>query len=356
MDKEIYINGTGCISPQMTFDSGHFLDEVKPIESNRLKCIDPNYREFIPADMIRRMSRIIRMGVAASSIYLRKAGSSMPDAIITGTGLGCVEDTEKFLSTMILNKEEFLTPTAFIQSTHNTIGAQIALLLKCHNYNFTYVHRGNSFECALLDGMTRIISGKSGTVLLGGADELTDNSFTIMQRLGMWKRKPVNNLQLLEDNSKGTIAGEGAAFFLLSGEKKENSYARITDAATFIYPEDTGEVVLRIRDLLLRNRVDPGEIDLLVTGMNGNPADDGIYHEVSENLFPETGLAWFKHLCGEYHTSGSFALWLAAMILKNKRIPEVVKLRGPSGNEIKRILIYNHYGNINHSLILVSKA
>ena len=53
----------------------------------------------------------------------------MPDAIITGTGLGCLEDTEKFLTAMVTNKEEFLTPTSFIQSTHNTVSAQIALLL-----------------------------------------------------------------------------------------------------------------------------------------------------------------------------------------------------------------------------------
>ncbi len=47
----------------------------------------------------------------------------MPGAIITGTALGCLEDTVTFLTRMIELNEELLPPTAFIQSTHNTVAA-----------------------------------------------------------------------------------------------------------------------------------------------------------------------------------------------------------------------------------------
>jgi hypothetical protein len=47
---------------------------------------------------------------------------------------------------------------------------------------------------------------------------------------------------------------------------------------------------------------------------------------------------------------------MAARILKNQRIPSVAVLKGNSSPEIRNILIYNHFMNINHSLILVSKA
>ena len=56
-----------------------------------------------------------------------------------------------FLRKMIEFEEKMLSPTAFIQSTHNTVGAQIALLLKCHHYNNTIVHRAFSFENALTE-------------------------------------------------------------------------------------------------------------------------------------------------------------------------------------------------------------
>jgi 3-oxoacyl-[acyl-carrier-protein] synthase II len=356
VNKRIYITGLGNVSPQKTFDNSHFLDELISVEANRLKCFDPVYKDFIPADQIRRMGRIIKMGIAASKICLHDADCNMPDAIITGTGLGCIEDTEKFLSSMIANKEEFLTPTSFIQSTHNTFSAQIALLLKCHNYNFTYVHRGISFESALLDSLMKIHAEQASTILLGSADELTNNSFAILDRLGSWKRKPLNNLNLLEDSTRGTIAGEGASFFLLSDQKKENAYAEIRDVETFLYPQSSDEINTRINEFLDRNNLAIKDIDYVITGMNGDPSSDKIYHETVNKTYPEQGIGYFKHLCGEYHTSVSFALWLASKILKNRQVPEIVSFRKPSGNEISNILIYNHYRNINHSLTLVSKA
>ena len=101
----IYINGLGNVSPQKTNDNSHFPDELVRTQSNRLSCIEPNYRDFISPDLLRRMGRLIKMGIVSSKICLADAACLLPDAIITGTGLGCLEDTEKFLSTMIRNKE-----------------------------------------------------------------------------------------------------------------------------------------------------------------------------------------------------------------------------------------------------------
>ena len=70
----IYINATGNISPQKTADNSRFLEEPLSYEGLQLRSIDPGYKEFIPADMIRRMGRIIKMGVAASKICLKEAG------------------------------------------------------------------------------------------------------------------------------------------------------------------------------------------------------------------------------------------------------------------------------------------
>src|SRR6202012_5911409 len=135
------------------------------------------------------------------------AGVTQPDAIVTGTAYGCLEDTGLFLTSLIERKEEMLQPGAFIQSTHNTVGAQIALLLQCTRYNNTFVHRGFSFEHALLDGMMLIQEGDSRNVLVGGLDEITDASHAILSRFGLYKH--------------GRINGEGAAFFLLSAASSD---------------------------------------------------------------------------------------------------------------------------------------
>ena len=44
--------------------------------------------------------------------------------------------------------ENCLKPSLFMQSTHNTIGSLIGIVLKCHGYNNTYSHEGISFESA----------------------------------------------------------------------------------------------------------------------------------------------------------------------------------------------------------------
>jgi len=352
----IFINGLGNISPQKTYDNGHFLDELTNLETKQLRCVDPNYKEYISGDLVRRMSRIIKMGIASSLICLQDASVEMPDAIITGTGLGCIEDTEKFISNMIRNNEEFLTPTPFIQSTHNTVGAQIALLLKCHNYNFTYVNRGISFESALTDAMIRLKLGDSENVLVGGLDEMTANSFTIMERLGYWKRKPVSNLELFSDTTRGSIAGEGSAFFLLSNGNNIHSYARLAGVETFYKPQDNSEVEERITEFLHRSETHIEELDLVITGLNGDPSQDNIYHHLSSGLLKNTQMGYFKHLCGEYMTATSFALWLSCRIMKQQAVPEIISSSRQHPEPIKNILIYNHYRNLDHSLMLISQV
>lgn len=350
-----YINAIGNISPQKTADNHHFLEEPVSYDGSQLRSIDPGYKEFIPPDLIRRMSRIIRMGIAASKICLKEAGCAVPDAIITGTGLGCLEDTEKFLGTMIRNNEEFLTPTSFIQSTHNTVGGQIALLLKCHGFNFAYVHRGISFESALIHAMMRIENGDSKNVLTGGVDELTTPSFEIMQRMGFWKRKPMPSLQLFHDTTRGTIAGEGAAFFFLEKEKTANSYAVLKGVETLFDPAGSEEISAWISLFLAQYGLKPADISLLIPGMNGDPKQDRIYHELITTRFTGIPLACFKHLCGEYMTASAFGTWLGAMILKYGSVPDVVAMNEPP-RSLDHILVWNHYRQTHHSLILLSRV
>jgi 3-oxoacyl-[acyl-carrier-protein] synthase II len=113
----MYIRSTGNVSPQGSFDQ--LLHAPASYSGDKLSCMEPDYSSFIDPKQIRRMSRIIKMGVAAAFDCLKDTGVSVPDAIITGTAYGCLADTDIFLTRLIENNEELLSPTAFIQSTHN---------------------------------------------------------------------------------------------------------------------------------------------------------------------------------------------------------------------------------------------
>jgi hypothetical protein len=347
----MYIRAASNISPQNTFGNQSFLTEMAEYTGDKLTCIEPDYKTLIDPKLIRRMSRIIKMGVAAGMDCLQQAGIPVPDAIITGTAYGCLDDTNTFLSKMVLQNEEALAPTAFIQSTHNTISAQIALLLQCHNYNNTFVNGGASFENALLDAMMLLYEGEAANVLVGGIDEITANSHTILKRMGIYRRQPTSNFDVFNVPSKGTMAGEGSAFFLLSREASGNDWAKIDGVSSFYKPRNIAEIRQHINTFLLTQHIDINEIDLLIRGNNGDLKNDAIYEHLQMYDLADKPIISYKAFCGEYPTSSAFALWLAAHEIKNGVCSFVSE-----SNQIpvKKILIYNHYQNIHHSLILLS--
>ncbi|MDN3583554.1 beta-ketoacyl synthase N-terminal-like domain-containing protein [Mucilaginibacter flavus] len=346
----MYIRSTGNISPQKTFGNAAFPAEVVAHEGNRLNCITPDYKELIDPKLIRRMSRVIKMGVASAIACLNDAGVSSPDAIITGTAYGCLEDTGVFLSKMAERGEEMLTPTSFIQSTHNTIAAQVALLIGCHEYNNTFVSGGASFEHALLDARMMLQEGAAKNILVGGVDEITDISHGILSRFGLYKQGPVSNLDLFSSDTKGTIAGEGSAFFLVSNEASGNDLARLDAVTTFYKPKDFAEVESQIEAFLAANGgLSMYDISLVITGDNGDAKNDEVYHYLENSLFNYCNVLRYKHLCGEYPTSSAFALWYAVKLIGQNTDPATAHT-----SKIKKILIYNHYLNTHHSLMLLS--
>ena len=344
----------GNISPQRTFGEVSFPGEPLSPERNHFSCIEPDYRDWIDVKMIRRMSRIIRMGVTAALSCLREAGNPVPGAIITGTAYGCLEDTGLFVRKMVEQKEEMLTPTAFIQSTHNTVGAQIALILHCKGYNNTFVHRAHSFESALLDAKMLLEENKGSDILVGGLDEITPLSRQILERMGLYKREPLPGSDIFSRGTRGVIGGEGAAFFLFSSRQGKNDYARLDGFTTFYKPADKGETERKIRDFLDLHRTGLEEIDLLITGNNGDAAGDRIYDQLGNSVFRQKNTVHFKQLCGEYPTAVSFAIWLAAKIIKSNQVPASLGERQSSGKALKKILVYNQSWNIHHSLFLLS--
>jgi hypothetical protein len=317
----------------------------------RLPVIEPDYKEYIDPKLIRRMSGVIKRGVAAAKQCLTDAGVEMPDAIVTGTALGCLEDTVAFLTRLIELNEEMLPPTAFIQSTHNTVAAQVALMLQCHGYNSTFVHKGISFESALLDALMLLNEKEANTVLVGGTEETVDASFKVLTRLGLYRRQPVSNLCLFETEAKGTISGEGSAFFLLTDKPSIDNLAELTGLKILYQPDD---IEKDITGFLAENSLKPEDINLVITGRNGDTRNDAVYQPLNSGIFKSNAIANYKHLCGEYPVSSSFALWLASNIIKKETVPDIIFERKINGLLPKKILIHNHYFNKYHSLMLVS--
>ena len=130
-------------------------------------------RKYVKPLEARRMGKIMKSSLLSSLEALEQAGISVPDAIITGTAYGCLENSERLLEQIKEEGEGMLKPTYFMQSTHNTIGSNIAIKTHCHGYNVTYTQKSHSLEWAVRDAKLLLRSGKVKNVLVGCHDEST---------------------------------------------------------------------------------------------------------------------------------------------------------------------------------------
>jgi len=340
----------GAVSPQQIWNKEMLLSHPHDYAGDRLSCIEPDYTRYIDPKYLRRMSRILKMGAAASAMALQEAGVKIPDGIITGTGYGCLEDTETFLCKMIELREQALNPTPFIQSTHNTIGSQIALLLTCQGYNQTYTQEGFSFESALLDAMMALNENPDQILLTGGVDEITDASHKIQERFGIFRKTSASSLDLFNSSSKGTLHGEGAFYFALSGKKGKETLASIDSMTTFYNPSRE-ELIAGIHEFIQSASLTTEDIDLVLMGKCGDADLDQATENISKQSFGSTPVGLFKHLCGEYPTASAFALWLGSRIIQTQQIPPAVLNR--SIRPLRNVLIYNPYFSHYHPLILL---
>lgn len=349
-----YINGMGCVSAQDTYETSFLESIVINTTENVMYAIQPSYKELIPPAAARRMAKGVKMGLAASTKALKEANVEVPDAIITGTGMGCIEDSEKFLKALIDNNEEYLTPTNFIQSTHNTVGAQIALGLGCKGYNFTYVNGAISFESALLDAKMQIENEEENTILVGAADETSSHTMELFKLTNVIKKESDAPYSVLKSNSSGVVYSEGATFVTLENVKKESSYA-ILEGLQIQNELEPNEIENFISAFLDKHNVKIGDIDVIVLGNNGDINFDE-YYTIAGTIFNEIPQIYYKHLCGEFNTASAFGVWVAASILKSQVIPLSVKMNGIEKSNFSKVLLYNQFQGKDHSLVLLSKC
>jgi hypothetical protein len=236
-----FIQHIESITHQDSFQKKNIWDELKPLTPDAA-LISPDYKNYIPVAALRRLSTILRMGITASKACQEKVSHEF-DSISVGTALGCLTDTEKFLVTINTVSGDILSPTAFIQSTHNTISGQISLDLKNHAYNMTHTQNALSFEVALKDGLLCIDEGKN-SVLVGAADE----AIPFLERL---------RGSLIETSHPFT---SGATFMVLSGEKGK-SISHIQACEVFF---SEGNTENRIEEFLSSNNCNLQELDLVL--------------------------------------------------------------------------------------------
>ncbi len=193
-----YIKKVSTVSP--IGDLGENLN-LNTFAANNFNAVEPDYKEVIAnANLRRRMNRMLKMGTYAA---MKCLADTDVDMMLTATSLGSISDTEKMLDTIYSSGETLGNPTAFIQSTFNTLAGNIAQLKSTHIPNVTFVNRGETVANALRYARVKL-SGDVGNILYVSSDEKTDLSETVLKKFNL---------------SANGMYGEGSTAMILSSEK-----------------------------------------------------------------------------------------------------------------------------------------
>lgn len=134
--------------------------------------VDPNFREYLAPLESRRLDKLLKRTVVSSLQTLRQCPDVTPDAIVTATVWGSAISAISFFHDMMRQGEEFLKPTLFMQSTHNTMSSLIAIQTHNHGYNNTHSQLDDSLNHAFLDAWLQIQSGRAKSALVGIHDSI----------------------------------------------------------------------------------------------------------------------------------------------------------------------------------------
>ena len=308
------------------------------------RSIDPDFKAFIPPLEARRMGKILKRAIATSESALQAADSTEVDAIITGTGLGCIENTEFFLDALCREGEQMLKPTYFMQSTHNTISSLVGIRKKCHGYNVTYAHKEISFDSALYDALLQLQLGTIHSALVGGHDEMTPSYFNLLTKAGYL-------------GNPSQVAGETAVSLVLRHKPAEGTTPLCRIAGMkLLYQPDGDRLRQQLHQLLSAASLTLDQIDAVMLATNGDPKHDDLCLRHYRQLFGTLPALHYKHLFGESYTASGLGLYAAACCLNQQRIPSQLYAANAPHNPKPptSILIHNTDGK-NHSLILLTR-
>lgn len=178
------------IDPEITIQEMARMEVTAEDDLKELK----NYVSVMEA---RRMGKLLKASLLTSLKALDEAGIEQPDAIITATAMGCLENSEHLLEQIESEGEASLKPTYFMQSTHNTLSSNIAIRTKCHGWNVTFTHGKASLEWAMREAKLLLGSRKYRHVLVGIHDESTPLYQSLQRRLGHEESPSVYSLSMV---------------------------------------------------------------------------------------------------------------------------------------------------------------
>ena len=308
-----YIHSFRTISVLDSFSNGILSD----IYSGSTIIQEPDYSKLIPATFLRRISKVLKLGVSAA---ISTSENKKLDGIIVASGQGCYSSSIDFINEYMNSITDSISPTAFILSTNNTIAGHIALILSCKEYNTTYVNKGMSFENAMIDAMI-LSAEKKEDILVGGVDEWVN----------IFELRKETNVQFPE-----YWIGEGASFFILNSKSKDALAVVKLCSMVSNVSSNIDEAIYNL--LEINNLAKP---DLILYG-NSFVNE----HSLRRDILNIRTINYSEY-CGIYFTNSAFGLQMGIEILNSTSF---------TTSKTEAILVVNNFNDCEFGLFYISKS
>ena len=342
--NKVFIQAAEQISIQQPL-SEIWMESPEIYGNGFVKAVNPPFGEYLAANVTRRMGNLMKRALVTTLKVLRETGTEHPDAVITGTSIGSLDYTERFLDAMTENGEQALSPTYFMQSTHNTVGSTLGIYTKNHGYNTTYSHGGMSFDLALHDAWMQMKLGDVTTALVGGHDEMVESYFELLKKTGY---VGVENM---------APCGEVAVSMLMTLDGSvdhlcELAGISISHSFSFDHLNNLAGQMLEKAGLAME------DVDAVLTGVNGNPSYDIGYYQMMDAVFPDIPLLCYKHLFGENYTASALGCYAMAHCIGKGCLPShlVDDTRPDRCDSLRNVIIVNLMKGKECSFILLRKS
>jgi 3-oxoacyl-[acyl-carrier-protein] synthase II len=252
---------------------------------------------WVPPREGRRMSPPSKLALAAARMALSDAGIAGIDgragdtgelswgAVVMSTVFGPASYTEGLLK-QILDSPESASPFLFTESVANAPAAQIGIAMGARGAGITIAQREAGLLLAVARGAAEIAAGRAPLALSGTVEEMTPLLHSVLDRFGALAH-PEEVARPFDRRRSGFLAGEGAVVLVLEDEEAARegrrrplarllAWGRAFDPSAPAAGWGEGQAALArgLLRCLARAGLEPGDIDLVVSGASGSRTGD----------------------------------------------------------------------------------
>lgn len=244
-------------------------------------------RQHIPPMVLRRLDRPARLLMVAAREAMTAESAPLPwdrnrIGVCAGTWNAGTEPLVEVLRAVFLASPDEAPPMQFPSTVANAPASQLAILEALGGPNLTFAEKQVGGVRAIAEAATLLRHGRADAALAGGVDEAQWLNAEGYSRLGA----------LRTPGRAGMVLAEGAAVVLLATDPGRHPVAAIAGSGSassiappHLYPEDAAGLLTACRHALRHARVEPGDVDALISVSNGLPVLSSLEARALGELF-----------------------------------------------------------------------